>query len=73
MRDNAGRITAKTETSGGVTSDYVYTYDPAGRLLTVTKNGTLTEEYRYNANGSRIYEMNTLRGIAGRSMAYSAR
>jgi len=71
-RSNAGRITAKNETSGGVTSDYLYTYDPAGRLLTVTKNGVLTEEYRYNANGSRIYEMNTLRGIAGRSMAYSA-
>jgi len=71
-RDNAGRITAKTGTSGGVTSDYLYTYDAAGRLLTVTKNGVLTEEYRYNANGSRVYEMNTLRGIAGRSMAYSA-
>ena len=71
-RSNAGRITAKNETSGGVTSDYSYTYDAAGRLLTVTKNGVLTEEYRYSANGSRVYEMNTLRGIAGRNLSYSA-
>lgn len=28
-RDNAGRITTKTETIGGVTSIYSYTYDPA--------------------------------------------
>jgi RHS repeat-associated protein len=70
-RDNAGRITGKTERVGGVTSDYIYTYDEAGRLLTVTKDGVLTEEYRYSANGSRVYEMNTLRGISGRSMTYS--
>jgi YD repeat-containing protein len=29
------------------------------------------EEYRYNANGSRIYEMNALRGISGRDLVYS--
>ena len=71
-RDNAGRITGKTETVGGITSQYVYTYDASGRLLTVTKDGVLTEEYRYSANGSRIYEMNTLRGTAGRTLNYSA-
>src|SRR5262249_218027 len=31
-RDSLGRITAKTETIGGVTDAYVYTYDIAGRL-----------------------------------------
>jgi RHS repeat-associated protein len=69
-RDNAGRIVAKTETVAGVTTDYAYTYDAAGRLLTVVKDGQLVEEYAYNANGSRIYERNTLRGIE-RDLSYS--
>jgi len=43
-----------------------FTYDPVGRLRTVTKDGTLVEEYRYNAVGTRVYEMNALRGIGGR-------
>ncbi len=69
-RDNAGRITAKTETVDGVTSNYIYTYDPMGRLRTVTKDGSLVEEYQYDSVGTRIYEMNAPRGIAGRSMTY---
>jgi RHS repeat-associated protein len=71
VRDNAGRITGKTETVGGSSSTYSYTYDPIGRLRTVTKDGNLVEEYRYDAVGTRVYEMNRLRGIAGRSMSYS--
>ncbi len=71
IRDNNGRITQKTETVGGVTSDYVYTYDPMGRLLTVTKDSTLVEAYQYDTNGTRSYEMNTLRNISGRSFTYS--
>ncbi|RZB33837.1 MAG: hypothetical protein SRB2_03673 [Desulfobacteraceae bacterium Eth-SRB2] len=70
-RDNNGRITQKTETVDGVTSDYVYTYDSMGRLLTVSKDSTLIEEYQYDPNGTRNYEMNTLRGITGRSFTYS--
>ena len=70
-RDNIGRITDKTEIVDGVTSDYVYTYDAMGRLLTVSKDTTLVEEYQYDLNGTRIYEMNSLRGIAGRSYSYS--
>jgi RHS repeat-associated protein len=69
-RDNNGRITNKTETIDSTTSDYVYTYDPMGRLLTVTKNGDLVEEYQYNANGTRIYEMKSLREIADRNFSY---
>ena len=69
-RDNAGRITAKSESVDGVTSNYIYTYDPMGRLRTVTKDGTLVEEYQYDSVGTRIYEMNAPRGIAGRSMTY---
>jgi len=42
-----------------------------GRLLTVTKDGVLVEEYQYDSAGTRSYEMNSLRGIAGRSFTYS--
>ena len=71
IRDNNGRITQKTETAGNITSAYSYTYDSMGRLMTVTKDGALVEEYRYDANGTRNYEMNALRGISGRDFTYS--
>jgi RHS repeat-associated protein len=71
IRDNNGRITQKTETTGGITSEFSYTYDPMGRLLTVTKDGNLVEEYHYDPNGTRNYEMNALRGISGRYYTYS--
>ncbi len=70
-RDNNGRIIQKTEIVAGVTSNYIYTYDTLGRLLTVTKDNSLVEAYQYNANGTRIYEMNTLKGISGRNLSYS--
>jgi RHS repeat-associated protein len=70
-RDDNGRITDKTETVDGVTTDYSYTYDSLGRLLTVTKDSTPVEEYRYDLNGTRNYEMNALRSITGRTFAYS--
>ncbi len=44
---------------------------PWVRLLTVTKDSILVEEYQYDINGTRTYEMNVLRGIAGRSYSYS--
>ncbi|MBW1781774.1 MAG: SMP-30/gluconolactonase/LRE family protein [Deltaproteobacteria bacterium] len=69
-RDDTGRITHRTETIEGVPSHYDYTYDPMGRLLTVTKDGVLVEEYQYGPNGARIYETNTLRGITGRDLSY---
>ena len=55
----------------GTTSNYAYTYDPMGRLLTVTKDGSLVEQYQYGANGARVSEMNALRGISSRTMAYT--
>lgn len=70
-RDNAGRITAKTETIGGVPVSYSYTYDPMGRLLTVIKDGTPVEQYQYDKIGRRTYELNAQRGITGRSFTYS--
>ena len=70
-QDDNGQITQKIETVEGNTSNYDYTYDPMGRLITVNKDGFLVEEYDYDINGTRIYEMNTLRGIAGRNFTYS--
>jgi RHS repeat-associated protein len=52
-RDGLGRITRKTETIGGVTTVYEYTYDTRGRLDTVTEDG-VTSDYGYDANGNRL-------------------
>jgi RHS repeat-associated protein len=70
-RDKTGRITAKSETVEGATSNYVYTYDSMGRLLTVNKDGTLVEEYQYDSVGRRTYEINAPKGISGRTFTYS--
>jgi YD repeat-containing protein len=70
-RDKTGRITSKIETIEGATSNYVYTYDSMGRLLRVTKDGTLVVEYQYDSVGRRAYEMNVLKGISGRTYTYS--
>jgi RHS repeat-associated protein len=48
-RDTAGRITSITE--GGGTRHF--DYDPAGRLMRVTIDGTAMAEYDYDANGNR--------------------
>jgi RHS repeat-associated protein len=69
--DDNGRIIEKTETVSGTPSNYEYTYDAMGRLLTVTKDSNLVEEYQYDIVGTRTYEVNTLRGISGRGLAYS--
>ncbi len=52
-RDGLGRITEKTETVGGVTDTSAYTYDLAGRLTEVRKNGALIASYAYDANSNR--------------------
>jgi len=70
-QDDNGQITQKIETVDGTTSNYDYAYDSMGRLITVNKGPTLVEEYGYDQNGTRISEMNTLRGISGRSFTYS--
>jgi RHS repeat-associated protein len=70
-RDTAGRITRRNEAAGGISAVYDYLYDANGRLLKVLKDNVPVEEYAYDENGARIYEMNSLRGIAGRSYQYS--
>ena len=53
VRDDAGRITSRTETSAGTSTTIGYGYDTAGRLASVTRDGTQTTAYSYNANGGR--------------------
>jgi RHS repeat-associated protein len=52
--DKDWRITSLTETIEGVTASFAFTYDPRGRLLTVTKNGSPYASYSYDANGNRL-------------------
>nr|WP_320190299.1 RHS repeat-associated core domain-containing protein [uncultured Desulfobacter sp.] len=70
-RNDGSRITHKTESIEGTSSGTAYTYDDRGQLLTVTTDGTLVEEYRYDNNGNRTYEMNRLRDISGKTFSYS--
>jgi YD repeat-containing protein len=53
-RDSLSRITELTEIVEGDTTVAEFTYDDAGRLETVTRNGTLTASYEYDANGNRL-------------------
>lgn len=51
--DKLSRLTQKVEMIGGVTMTYVYGYDVAGRLQTVTRNGVLIDTYDYDSNDNR--------------------
>ncbi len=62
-RDQAGRITHKVETLDGVADIFDYGYDTNGRLNEVKKNSVVVESYTYDANGNRVTEINTIRGI----------
>jgi RHS repeat-associated protein len=53
-RDKLGRITQKAETIAGMTDTYSYTYDLAGRLAEVKKNGARIATYTYDSNGNRL-------------------
>ena len=53
-RDNLGRITALSETVSGTTTNFVYSYDTAGRLASVTRNGTPFGAYTYDGMGNRL-------------------
>ena len=52
--DKLGRVSTKTETIAGVTSTYDYTYDAAGRLSEVKRDGVTTATYTYDSNGNRL-------------------
>ncbi|MCI0636668.1 MAG: RHS repeat protein, partial [Actinobacteria bacterium] len=86
VRDKLGRIVQKSETiQGGATATFDYSYDPAGRLDTVRRDGVLLADYAYDPNGNRLFEREDLGGppiaaydeqdrltsYAGRSYSYS--
>ena len=56
-RDALGRIERKNETSEGHTRHFEYAYDEVGRLWQVWEDGALEAEYRYDANGTRVFSM----------------
>ncbi len=53
------RITQKTETVSGQTDTYAYTYDLAGRLTDVAKNGPNIAHYSYDSNSNRTGKTGT--------------
>ncbi len=71
-RNKGGQITSKTETFGSESTVYTYTYDDLGRLLEVSANGGVVEQYMYGGNGWRTWEYNSLRGITDRTFSYDA-
>ena len=52
--DKLSRITQKTETTQSGTDQFDYSYDLAGRLTEVKKNGAVISTYTYDANGNRL-------------------
>lgn len=53
-RDANGRISAKAGTIGGTTTNYGYSYDLAGRLHSVTQNGSTVTTYAYDNDSNRV-------------------
>ena len=54
VRDADGRVESKTETIGGKANTYAYNYDPAGRLISVSENGSTISTYTYDTNSNRV-------------------
>ena len=52
-----GKIDAKEEQTPNESIRWEYVYDVAGHLATVRRNGMVTEEYTYNAQGQRIADL----------------
>jgi len=52
-RDAGGRVDHKSETISGTTHAYTYTYDLAGRLTDVARDGAAPSHYGYDTNGNR--------------------
>ncbi len=69
QRDKLGRITRKAEIVPGITNIFDYTYDDAGQLVQVVKNGMETTTYTYDLNGNRLTRAGT---SATESGAYDA-
>ena len=61
--DKLGRIVTKTETTSGVTTNFEYGYDLAGRLASVKQNGVTVRQYGFDANGNRTHLNGALTGV----------
>jgi RHS repeat-associated protein len=51
--DRAGRITNKVETIQGTITQWDYSYEAAGRLQQVQRDGLIASSYTYDTNGNR--------------------
>ena len=70
--NTVGQIVGKTETlPDGTVNQYGYTYDDRYRLIEVTKNSQLVEQYQYDANGNRTLATSTERGVSGVAASYN--
>jgi RHS repeat-associated protein len=58
-RDLLGRVIEKTETVDGQTNTYGYTYNPAGWLVEIHRNGASGATYTYDSNGNRLSHTST--------------
>ena len=62
-RDPLGRISEMQETLEGSTDTLAYTYDPAGRMVNVARNGAALAQFEYDANGNRLVETRVEDGV----------
>lgn len=53
-RDLSGRVSRKVETTGGLTTTWDYTYDLAGQLVSISRNGAVTDSFTYDPDGNRL-------------------
>jgi len=52
-RNKVGQIITKSESVNNILTNFEYDYDTLGRLITVKKNGAVTDTSQYDANGNR--------------------
>ena len=52
-RNKVGQIITKSESANNILTNFEYDYDTLGRLITVKKNGAVTDTFGYDANGNR--------------------
>jgi RHS repeat-associated protein len=64
-RDADGRVAAETESIGGQRNTYTYTYDEAGRLIEVMKNGSHYSSYTYDTNSNRMTAVTSTGTVSG--------
>ncbi|WP_394699258.1 RHS repeat-associated core domain-containing protein [uncultured Desulfobacter sp.] len=73
-RDKLGRIAEKQETVDGTTATFTYAYDAVGRIISVSKDGSVVESAQYDSAGNRIACRSSLAGVnlASGSIRYDA-